>query len=777
MLIGLELDSPISELKLSVRARNCLIQSNIQTLGELLSLSDDEIWDIRNLGRGTFEELNKIREEAIRIGMVSPMFLPQSQEEYFYDLDGVKWVDKNVVDLDLSVRAKHGLLRGGVTKASQMLALTEHKLYNTRNLGVKTINEILECINSLKFEVPGNNEPNSASHFSPIIESVLEDFSDANVRCDKKMLARAIRGVLYAQSSELDESKNISNLFQDYPQLLMNIGENDYVKAILKQHIYSILKASLTPVNLFILKQSLPNLFNQSEIVQSILREMVSEKQIEFTAQGIQIWIETISSFVASIEKENAKIIVQKRLEGCTLEEVGRIVGVTRERVRQVESKTLSKRPILLEDKYKSIFETYLLSKHEFLTILGEPEITFNYLNLTCEKGSKTIEEMISDQALPTQYRVNAEKLFYGNCVQIDSVWIKKTKSEILKHLIRHNQGREMHFDDFLEIYNQFLVDHNLVELQEALTESTRYLESSLLNHPEVLWKQGRTFRYYDVSNYDMTYFFARLNLEQYVDIEISSLKLLREHAALMREYDVRDEYELHNLLKKHYPVPSGLKIAFPRMPTIEFGIPDRDMQVLNILLEHAPISKVDLAKVYEDMYGAKSQTVMGSYVAHIEEYYHDGQYNLDFPPMPIEQFEYLKTHLNEDFYYISDITKFYLDNIPGGERKYINSYNLKRLGFKVNNSYVFQESYLSAENYLRSVLLKDDTFSYEDDITKYNKIQSFYTVFTELRDNLELIEYAKDKYVKFSKLEESGITKDGLRRILCTHKFDVAYE
>lgn len=33
--------------------------------------------------------------------------------------------------------------------------------------------------------------------------------------------------------------------------------------------------------------------------------------------------------------------------------------------------------------------------------------------------------------------------------------------------------------------------------------------------------------------------------------MEITSLKLFRDYPDLMREYDIRDEYELHNLLKK----------------------------------------------------------------------------------------------------------------------------------------------------------------------------------------------------------------------------------
>ena len=86
--------------------------------------------------------------------------------------------------------------------------------------------------------------------------------------------------------------------------------------------------------------------------------------------------------------------------------------------------------------------------------------------------------------------------------------------------------------------------------------------------------------------------------------MEFSSLKLFRDNPDLMEEYDIRDEYELHNLLKKIWPETSELKIQFKKMPTIVIGEPDRDQQVLGLLMQYAPISNVELAKKYEEQYG-----------------------------------------------------------------------------------------------------------------------------------------------------------------------------
>ena len=45
-----------------------------------------------------------------------------------------------------------------------------------------------------------------------------------------------------------------------------------------------------------------------------------------------------------------------------------------------------------------------------------------------------------------------------------------------------------------------------------------------------------------------------QLNFDQFENTEISTLKLFRDHPEVMQEYDIRDEYELHNLLRKIWP-------------------------------------------------------------------------------------------------------------------------------------------------------------------------------------------------------------------------------
>ena len=72
---GLEakLNLPIAELKLSVRASNCLESENIMTVRELVIRSEDALLEVRNFGETTLTEVRaKLSELGLHLGMRVP---------------------------------------------------------------------------------------------------------------------------------------------------------------------------------------------------------------------------------------------------------------------------------------------------------------------------------------------------------------------------------------------------------------------------------------------------------------------------------------------------------------------------------------------------------------------------------------------------------------------------------------------------------------------------------------------------------------------------------
>ena len=87
-----------------------------------------------------------------------------------------------------------------------------------------------------------------------------------------------------------------------------------------------------------------------------------------------------------------------------------------------------------------------------------------------------------------------------------------------------------------------------------------------------------------------------------------------------MRDYDIRDEYELHNLLRKIWQredrnarLDEHHQVTFAKMPTIRIGKPNRYDQIYQFILEHEPVKKADFISLYAKEYGVKIQTFQGN--------------------------------------------------------------------------------------------------------------------------------------------------------------------
>ena len=63
----------LAELKLSVRATNCLESENIHTVRDLVSRNEDQLLEVRNFGETTLKEVKeKLTELGLRLGMRVP---------------------------------------------------------------------------------------------------------------------------------------------------------------------------------------------------------------------------------------------------------------------------------------------------------------------------------------------------------------------------------------------------------------------------------------------------------------------------------------------------------------------------------------------------------------------------------------------------------------------------------------------------------------------------------------------------------------------------------
>ena len=68
-----KLSMPIAELRLSVRASNCLEYDAIETVRDLVKKNEDQLMEIRNFGETTLTEIQQVLTElGLHLGMKVP---------------------------------------------------------------------------------------------------------------------------------------------------------------------------------------------------------------------------------------------------------------------------------------------------------------------------------------------------------------------------------------------------------------------------------------------------------------------------------------------------------------------------------------------------------------------------------------------------------------------------------------------------------------------------------------------------------------------------------
>jgi len=147
------LETPMSDFELSVRSRNCLKKMKIDTLGDLLNITETELLSYKNFGETSLREIKTILEpKGLYLGMaleekqlvsaeITDESVTEDQEE------GLK--NKPVDDLRLSVRARKCLQKLNIRSIGEITSKTDAELLGCKNFGVTSLNEVKIALTDL----------------------------------------------------------------------------------------------------------------------------------------------------------------------------------------------------------------------------------------------------------------------------------------------------------------------------------------------------------------------------------------------------------------------------------------------------------------------------------------------------------------------------------------------------------------------------------------------------------------------------------------------------
>lgn len=740
-MLYLTREDSLELLPLSARSSNCLRRAGIHTVGQLLDYPADKWLDIRNMGTKSVDEVLDLAAR-IRAGDGFQMVASKPKPP---EPPPPRLPDIPVPELGLSVRANNCLENMGVRTAADLSDATLESLLSVKNMGRKTAEQIMEKLEELREQFSFPNAGGSALPEEPggALCAMVKDLS-AFTKLPQGDLLRYL-APCWEASPNAEEAELLDLAFQQGPvrrearRAILRLLE-PYEEAVSPEELLKFLPAGTSIRTLKLL-----------------LGDLLRREQITIRNNRVLRRWPTAPEFAERLPDQRQRELLLARLGGATLEEAGQCSGITRERVRQLVQKALAGRPRLYEDQYQYLFNHYDFSLDEFCMAFDEPEKTYYYLEMVRPKGErKPIRELLADEAVPVPLRRRAERAVYKQYVTIGGVRVLKRRPELTDYLVRTRCRETTSMEEFLQQYQEMLDSLGLGEDPSLVIEARTY-ENKFNTSSHLLWIQGRRFRYYPISEQDFAPLLEALDLDRYEDMEISTLKLFRDYPELMKEYDIRDEYELHNLLKKIWPKDGG-QVRFKKMPTIEIGTPDRDRQVLDLLWQCAPIAIGDLAHRYEELYGAKSATVQGSYFSCISLYLHNSVYRIDQPPLPEEEQRRMAELLTGDFYRMAEIRRVYRREFPTGSPENINPFVLKSLGFRTYTDYVVSARYSSASDYFFHLLTDRDVIDMTQENHRYTDLTTYSSELCDLKSQREIVEFLPLQYISLQRLQSAGV-------------------
>jgi DNA-directed RNA polymerase subunit alpha len=147
------LETPISDFELSVRSRNCLKKMNINTIGDLLKITEAELLAYKNFGETSLNEIKKMLEsKGLRLGMAleSQTPLPLIEETSKAESNvAPEILNKPLADFEMSVRARKCLDFLNIKTVGELITKTEAELLGVKNFGVTSLTEIKQILEKM----------------------------------------------------------------------------------------------------------------------------------------------------------------------------------------------------------------------------------------------------------------------------------------------------------------------------------------------------------------------------------------------------------------------------------------------------------------------------------------------------------------------------------------------------------------------------------------------------------------------------------------------------
>jgi len=767
---------PIESLKLSVRAFNALRRGGVHTIMDILSRSETRIAKFSCLGQKTVKEIIEKLEDAKKVGW----FLSEQMNAKIVDSPSVEQIslddppmsslrlkeDLSVEVLKLSARPRNRLKKYTINALAEM---SLKQLMELENLGKQSVCEVHEKLVTYLVEAQKCGETCTEEHAS--VEEKLPSFLTEFIAAFCRSFSEVSQGNVKLQAVQVWKTLGTPSEM-NVAAFTEAAARTDFFTRVMRKKLRSSLEANkFDGISESELVAALPEGWPRQSL-EDVLQELESKNELRRRNGFCFPVLETLDSYLLSIPDERARFCMTSKLQGETLESIAQTLGLTRERIRQIIAKAMRKYfPKLLcleEDRYATLYEKYALELAEFRVIFQERTQTYKYLQQRYRRGVLPLNYAVDDASLSRDLRAKIrDHLESAECgyLTVNGRHILLKRSDLMEYVLKTGCRDAVDVDEFIEQYNHFLHLHGVENERLYIpVGAPHYIEGRLSEKRQVLWSLNRRLRFYDIDAGDYTELLQTLDLGAYHDIEISTRKFMLDYPQLMQRYDIRDEYELHNLLKKIGAERENDTMSFGRMPMLSFGNFDRAAFMQSVLAECAPCDRDTLTRAVSERVGVLPETVGAVWLPCVDTYYYKGVYTIDSPEMPEAEEERLRAALTEDAYTLEEIARLYR-RAGGTDGSLLTPYNLKRLGFLVYSSFAVRNAQ-NASDYFSRKLTETDVVDYSELQRRFSTVQvfSFRNVLNALKNSYEVIEFEPYQLIQLRKLQTYGIDRPQLQ-------------
>jgi len=152
------LDIPISDFELSVRSRNCLRKMDINSLGDLLRITEAELLSYKNFGETSLVEIKAmLTQKGLRLGQLreeeQQMVARPITARHPLPEGSPEILNRSLSEIEFSSRARKCLQRLNLLTLGDLITKTEAELLSAKNFGQTSLLEIRQKLSELGLDL------------------------------------------------------------------------------------------------------------------------------------------------------------------------------------------------------------------------------------------------------------------------------------------------------------------------------------------------------------------------------------------------------------------------------------------------------------------------------------------------------------------------------------------------------------------------------------------------------------------------------------------------